>query len=96
MIFAVHKKGVRLVGSDRKIDIDDAMIALARHVAWTAWEDAAKAYGSRIDDDQIERLFEIWWRRTGLKMVKPDATPTTLATSRRKSLAERVKGASNG
>lgn len=42
---------------------------MERDEALKVWKAAAKIYGTAIDDRQVERLFDTWWRRNS---AKPD------------------------
>lgn len=35
----------------------------AKEIARKSWMAAARIYGVAIHEDQVDRLFEIWWKR---------------------------------
>jgi hypothetical protein len=42
----------------------------AREIAWKTWLASAKIYGTSIDETQVRRLFDTWWRRNGGQMLR--------------------------
>lgn len=43
---------------------------ICREIARETWKASAKVYGTLTDEAQLERLFQIWWRRNGSSIVR--------------------------
>jgi len=41
----------------------------AKEIAKKTFKASAKIYGTAIGEDQVDRLFELWWKRNGRDIV---------------------------
>lgn len=43
---------------------------VAKEIAWQTWLGSANIYGTKIDETQVRRLFDIWWRRNAASVMR--------------------------
>lgn len=51
-----------------------------KEIARKVWHGAATIYGTKIATNQVDQLFEKWWKRNG---VEEPAIPSKISISRR-------------